>query len=149
MGTTFHTYTTNLVANLKARPGLAGVIVEDGPPSIGALQLGEWIAFLDVHGEQNWVAIGNRSKDETYTIDLMIDIMAAAGDNNQTFITNRAVAILAEIEDELKTNPSQGVASARVSSQVKTPFTVAKRADLEAGWRETMIAVGIEVLARI
>ena len=78
----------------------------------------------------------------------MIDVVAP-GTNIQTAVNARALELFYEIEDELRSNPSQGVARAMITSQVAVPFSLLKRANLDEGWRECLIAFGIQINARL
>jgi len=144
-------YTNALMASLAARAGLEGVVITDGPPEMSGLAHGEWIAFLDVSGSQEWATISRATKprNETLTLEFFIDVVAPSGANNQTGVNARAVELFQEIEDELRSNPGQGVGRAFISSQVATEFRLLKRANLEEGWRECLLTAAVEVKARL
>lgn len=139
-----------LLANLQARPGLSGVIVTDGPPTVGELVTGEWIMLGNARGGQTWKTFpvsAPTSRDETYTIDMLINVVQAVN-AAQTALTKRAFVLLKEVEDELRGNPSQGVANV-AWGEVASTIDVQKAMNPTAGWRETLLRVGIRVRARI
>lgn len=153
-------YTNALITSLRARAGLADTIITDGPPPASIMQATEWLALLDVHGEQHWSAIDSqrRPKDETFTIDGLISVISSTTDGDteiQSIVNNRAMAILAELELELRANPTQGVGPSSginpagyvIESQLKSPLTLSKRASGET--REAAFEFGVFVKARL
>lgn len=157
---TIQDFTDALIAHLRERPGLANVLISDGPPPAAYLQVGEWMMFGDVTGGQEWAAISRdrRPKDEIYTIDIYIDVVSAttASDNEvQPVVNRRAIAILAELEQELRNNPTQGVGPDTginpggyvIASEIREPLTLQKGGNDTQ--REAFFHVGVEVKARI
>lgn len=102
-------YLKALRDNLKARPGLSGVLVYGAP--IGANdRINEAIAFIDIDTVEASAALGNRSREEDYTIEGVIEVnQPGAGDDIADAARDRAVAILAEIEAEVRERPDAGV----------------------------------------
>lgn len=157
---TIQLYTDNLIANLKARPGLAQTLISDGPPPAGAAQVDEWMMFGDVDGNQKWATINavRRPRDEEYTIECIISVVSQTilnDDGVQAALNLRAMTIFAELEDELRGNPTQGVGPATginpagyvIESEILSPVRLQKRASDTA--REAGMEIGIRVKARL
>ena len=87
-----------LVTALAARTNLAGVRVNYGPalPDPGR----ESINVLGLEGEQTWAGLGQLAKEEVYTVQVMVFVIRE-GQQTQPAV-ERAYALLAEIEDELR-----------------------------------------------
>lgn len=106
----------------------------------------ECIQFFGTDGDQQWAALGNRRRRETYTITGAIFIIRlGAGQDKAKEARDRAYAILAELEDALRVAPTLGLPD-RVEVQLATnnldqgpqdngryaaiPFTLAVTAEL-------------------
>lgn len=137
---------TNL-KDIAKHPNLAGVSIVDGPPSVEVNQLGEWIMFGDVDGQQEWATLNNvsRPKNEIYTLQCWIDVVLAT-DADQSTVNRRALTLFAEVENELRTSPDQALAHV-VASAIKRPYRMSKNSTDQ--WRECWLVAGIEVKARI
>jgi hypothetical protein len=148
------TYTETLQTNLRNRTGLREVLITDGPPPISVLDAtNAWLMLGDVSGLQDFATISTRRpRDEEFSIDCLISVMTPVGGDldSQTPISRRAMAIMAEVEDELRGNPTQNVGPATgsdpagyvVSSQISGPIDLTKRANdqnREAALRFTVI----------
>lgn len=94
-----------LITRLKARPGLAGVQVTWGIPSQDLND--EWIMVGDVDGTQEAVHLGALRREEEYVLDIQVSVVRDMAADAQT-TAERAFALAAEIEDELRTDPSVG-----------------------------------------
>lgn len=122
-------------------PPLQGVRVNYGPalPDPGR----ESINLLGVEGEQAWASLGKLSKDEVYTISVLI-IVIREGQQTQEAV-ERAYTIAAEVEQLLREDVTIGN-TCRVAS-LDTPF------DLEMGASDTtrsaLLTLGVRVEARI
>lgn len=92
-------------ARLLARPGLAGVQVATGPLAEDTAL--ESIQLFRVDIDQVWAAQGGRSREETGTLTGAIWIVKPGADE-PTIKTarDRAYALLAEIESDLRADPS-------------------------------------------
>jgi hypothetical protein len=113
-----------LKALLDLRDGLAGVTVATAPT--GDPVPFESIQLFGTAGDQEWAAIGNRRRRETYTIRAGIFIKRlGAGEALAKQVRDRAYAILAELEDAIRVAPTLGLAD-RVVIQLA-------RADLDQG----------------
>lgn len=95
-----------LVAALQAALGSA-VLVTYGPP--GPNQPDDIVAVMDVRGGQVMATMGNRSREETLDIDVVISCYRGGGTEVQQTVTERAYALMASLEVYLKTtDPSIG-----------------------------------------
>jgi hypothetical protein len=158
---TIQQYTDNLVDNLKKRSGLKDTFIGDGPPPLDAMQLKEWIVLGDVNGGQKWAVVDaqRRPRDEEYTIDVLISVVSATvpGDDKlQSALNNRCMALFAELEQELRGNPTQGVGQPTgfynggfvIVSEIANPnVKLQKRGNDTA--REAAMEFGITVKARL
>lgn len=107
---------TALKAALDVRAGLAGVVVTTAPS--GEPLPYESIQWFGTNEDQSWAALGNRRRSETYTLRGGIFCQQrGGGDTVWDAVRTRAYAILAELEDELRTNPTLGLGS-RVVAQL-------------------------------
>jgi len=111
MATTTTTADSVLIALrelLSERDGLAGVTVEDAPYPLG--ELGEeWIDLYGVKAKQRWGSLGARRREEEYAIvgSLRTSVIGSLREDVRT-CRARAYAILAEIEDALRDDPTIG-----------------------------------------
>lgn len=147
---TINAFEQALQANLKARVGLNGVTVTVGPPTVGELNIGEWLMLGNSTAGQNYKTFpynAPTSKDETARIDLLINVVQAIN-NDHTALNNRAFALLAEVENELRSNPSQGVPYV-LWAEVAENMRVEKNMNSQSGWRETLIVAQIKLRSRI
>lgn len=157
---TIQLYTDALIANLKARQNLQRVLISDGPPPASWLAAEEWVMFGDVTGNQSWAVINKtrRPRNEEFTIEVIISVIANTTDGDdavQPMLNARCMEIFAELEDELRGNPTQGVGPATgidpagyvIESEISTPVTLAKRGNDHA--REASMTIGIKVKARL
>lgn len=113
-----------LKALLDPRAGLAGVTVTTAPS--GEPVPMESIQLFGTAGDQEWAAIGNRRRRESYTIRGGIFIIkGGAGSAVWDAARERAYALLAELEDAIRVMPTLGLAD-RVIVQLA-------RADLDQG----------------
>jgi hypothetical protein len=139
-----------LITNLQNRQGLFGVQILDGPPTAGQSQKGEFIMFGNTRGGQKYKLLPGKvspGREEKYTTDVYINVVQAIT-NTQNSATKRAFALMKEIEDELRNNPSQNVAQV-AWSDMATSLDVRKAQNPTQGWRETLIITGITVNARL
>jgi len=91
-----------LVALFKARPGLAGVDVHDGPPMQAGS--GDYICvghdpadpLTAVEGGQTPASLGNRAREEVYAV--LCSLATASGDTDMGARRTRAMALFAEVE---------------------------------------------------
>ena len=144
--TTIPAYVKFLVSNLKERPGLSTIDIHGGPPIASTAQKGSKLWFGDVKGEQSWVSIARsvNPKEENYTVDGVIDIIATTRDMDS--VVDAAFAILAEVEDHLRANPDQGITHV-IWSGINGPIEHYKRRSDQVA--QCVIYFGIEVKARI
>lgn len=146
MTSTIQTFSKALVAALKLRAGLKHVAIHNGPPPMSDAQWYENVWLGDVKGDQEFTAINRttRPKDETYSIDLVIDVIRNTKDTESTI--DRAFELLAEVENCLREDPRLGL-SQILYAGVGGNLELYKRAD-DIG-RQALIFTAIEVKARI
>jgi hypothetical protein len=89
--------------------------------------------------QQDWAAIGNRQRDETYALNLVIDVTTPGADCQVA--VERAFALFAVVEDVLRTTPTMGVAGV-VVGDLRQPVHIESQTD--EGW-----VVSIESAARV
>jgi hypothetical protein len=123
-----------LAALFAAAPGLSGVEVVDGPTVTGdplheALFVGydgdpdgagEAVTF-----EQTWAGLGAKAKDETFAITCAV--VAWGGDTAVREIRLRAFALLAEVENILRADPSVGLPPPTVVAMASGSLVQAQR----------------------
>jgi hypothetical protein len=105
-----------LVALFAAAPGLAGVKVLDGPVVTGSpLKDVVFVGYdgdpdedggLAVEFSQEWASIGQRARDETFTVTCAV--LAWRGSTAVRPVRVRAFALLAAVEDALRAAPDLG-----------------------------------------
>jgi len=129
-----------LITALAARAGLDGVQIGYGMPS-GALQR-EHILLGPVDGTQEYRALGTARKFDDYTVSLFISVTREG--TNQQAADERALALMAEVESELRTDPTVGgtVLTAEVSRYRLEPLA-------SDTTREARITLDIQTRARI
>lgn len=129
-----------LLTALGARAGLAGVTISYGAP-LSAPR--EFIALADISGEQEFATLGALRKNETYTLEIYCSVLREG--NQQQACTERCFELAAEIEDELRTNPTMS-GTVRVA-QLRSPFSVEEFGSDQA--RQSILSLGIEATERI
>lgn len=147
---TINAFEQALQANLKKRTGLSGVTITVGPPTAGELMVGEWLMLGNSTATQNYATFpynAPTSRDETARIELLINVVQAINADH-TVVNNRAYALLAEVENELRSNPSQGVTNV-LWAEIAPSMRVQKQMNPDAGWRETLITSQIKLRSRI
>lgn len=109
-----------LLTQLQARPALAEVLVTDGNPPAPAK---EYIALGATIFEQEWSHLGKYARNERYRQVVMISVLFA-GTDTQVQAAARAFVLYAEVEDELRDDPTLGLDNligAQVGDGVYTP----------------------------
>jgi len=114
-------FKARLLSELEARGGLTNVQITWGIPA-GQLQK-ELILLGDVDGDQVTAAFGQKRRNEDYQLSILISVLRSKGEQRKA--TERAYALAAEIETELRDDPSVG-GTVRVA-QVKGPFDLRER----------------------
>jgi hypothetical protein len=95
-----------LVALWKAAPGLAGVSVLDGPPTVDQsdadyLYVGyQFGGDAAVEMSQDFASAGARRRDETF--DVLCQVDSFTGDTDTSARRGRAFELLAAVEDSLR-----------------------------------------------
>lgn len=93
-----------LATALRARANLATVQVSYGAPLPSPAD--EFIWLADVEGEQEAAALGAQRREEIYDLLTIVNVIRAGAD--QQAVTERAFALAAEIEDELRGDGTVG-----------------------------------------
>lgn len=130
-----------LQSQLEARTGLIGVQVSYGYP--GPLPEPEYIWLGDAHGSQQLATAGNRARDERYQLTVLIKTETSGLDGAaQQTAVERAFALMAEIENELRANPSMDnvVRVARIDG----PIDLLELAGAESRGALLTVTLGIE-----
>jgi hypothetical protein len=87
---------SQLLATLRARPGLTGVLVEFGKPLDEPADRERVYIDDDVEVEREWAQTGQLRIDESYTLRVYVEVYQRG--NDQETCWNRWWEILAEIE---------------------------------------------------
>lgn len=105
---TFPAAKAHLVALLQASAGLNGVTVDYGDPG-GALQREH--VFLGGTGSdgQDWGPMGNRARDEDYTIEFLVHVKIPGGTQQEA--TERAHVLFGVIETTMRPLPDATLAA--------------------------------------
>lgn len=145
-------YLDALKAALDARSIVAtdgGVVTVTTAPSGEPVPL-ECIQLFGTNGDQQWGALGNRRRNETYTIAGGIYVQQAGyGETTAKAARDRVYALLAEVEDCLRLDPGVG-GSVRQSELLSADLTqgIASGGD-EGGARYAALAITISVKAEL
>lgn len=94
-------------------------------------------------GEQTWAAFGTRKRDETYRLEIAVQVIHPG--QSQRAATERAFALLAVIEDVLRDHPTLGLADTLVA-EIANPQL---REGPEIEGYAAVVTAGIGVRARI
>lgn len=135
---------------LEARPGLAGVQITDGYPWQPA---GDYVAIVDADPHEQRTA-GLRTaphpREEEFTLHVHISALRK-GDDDHVLVTARAYALAAELENELRNDPTIGGSLGGSNSgwAVVVGLPVHKYGPNTEGLREAVIDARIQCRARI
>lgn len=128
---------------LAGRAGLSGVRVNYGPalPDPGR----ESINILGNTGDQTWASLGRLSKDEVYTVNVLV-LVIREGQQTQPAV-ERAYDILEELENELR----EGVSSPTMDGTVRVASVASVQLEIGASdqTRSALLTIGVRVEARI
>lgn len=130
-----------LLTRLQARTGLAGVQVTYGWPS-GQVKR-ESIMLGGVTGNQEYRTVGATQRMEEYTLTTYITVIRE-GSALQQAADERALALMAEVEADLRSDPT--VNNTVLTAQL-AGFTLEPMASSET--REARLTLTIDVMARI
>jgi hypothetical protein len=130
-----------LLSRLQARPGLDGVQVTYGWPS-GAVKR-ESMMLGGANGSQEFRTIGATQRMEEYALDVYITVIRE-GQARQQNADERALALMAELEADLRDDPTVNntVLTAQLGSFDLQPMASAET-------REARLNVSVNVMARI
>jgi hypothetical protein len=137
-----------LLLQLKARTNLAAgpngqpVQVSYGYPA--PLPEVEYIWLGDAKGDQTPATIGTRARDERYVLTIVIYTQNSDPADQET-PTERAFALMSEIEQQLRTDPT--VNGTVLTGQVGGPLELIELAGSET--RGALLTLGVTCRARI
>lgn len=118
-----------LFAALLARPALADVQVSYGSPNPNPRP--EFIWLHDVDGAQEARALGRLARREDMSLEVRISVVKQGRD--QQAATERAFALLAELEDTVRTDPALDAqyagAGQILAAQITGPMLLSERAN--------------------
>lgn len=130
-----------LATQLRARAGLTGVEVRTAHP--GAKLPTEAIVMLSFDGDQRWAALGKGSREETFLIPTSIYVSKpGATETVAKACQDRVVALFAEVENQLRTDPSIN-STVRVGA-IRNPVAEQGYGDRDR-WCEVMFQVECNV----
>lgn len=128
---------------LAVRSGLSGVRVNYGPalPDPGR----ESINILGNTGDQTWASLGRLSKDEVYTVNVLI-LVIREGQQTQPAV-ERAYEILEELENQLR----ETATSPTMSGTVRVAAVSSVQLEIGASdtTRSALLTIGVRAEARI
>lgn len=130
-----------LLTRLQARQGLSGVQVTYGWPT-GAVKR-ESIMLGGVNGSQTFRTIGATQKMEEYALTVYVTVIRE-GSGNQQACDERALALMAQIEADLRADPT---VNNTVLTAELAAFDLQPMASAET--REARLTLTINVMARI
>lgn len=130
-----------LLALLAARANLSGVQVVWGAPLPNPGR--EFIALAGTEGEQQTAAIGRLRREEEYRLTIYCSTLREG--QNQQACTERAFALVAEVEDAVRADPSIG--GVVRTALVDGPFTLEEGAT--DSHRTALVTISLLCTARI
>lgn len=132
-----------LKTRLEARAALAGVEVHVA--SMGENIGPEAITCYGVEGTQDWAALGQERKKDGFTVHATIEIVkAGAGDAVAKTARDRAEAILAEVEAEMK-NAFTTVAGSQITALNLSKIDLHQGANPTGRWALISFAIDVEI----
>lgn len=132
---------------LLNRPGLAGVSITEGPAEPSVMAREELIQILDAVGDQHVHALNKTTqpRQEEYDLSVVISVVGETR-SDQATLRARAFALLAEITQQLRSDPSLGLAG-QVYAAIVGHIAYTARANDSS--RESAIDFNISVVARL
>jgi hypothetical protein len=136
-----------LVQRLEARPGLSGIEVNRAPMGTDAAK--ESITFFGVEGNQEHAALGDGAKRDAFNVEAAIFIVkAGSGNAVAKEAADRAEALMAEVEDEVRSYFATGkVDGHQITSANLTDIRLDQGANPDG--RVAVLSFLIEVVVRI
>ena len=132
-----------LLTALEGRAGLDGVQKSWGVPR-GDFQK-EMVLLLDVDGSQTSAARGQHRREEEYDLRVFISVKRTRGEAQ--LATERAYALAAEIEAEVRANPT--MTSTVRNARIEGRFQLFQNTPPEGDWTEAVLNVTIRANERI
>jgi hypothetical protein len=142
---TVPTYKANLVAALTGAswPGGDPQVCYGDPQTRSREDVIVGDTAQEGNDDQVWAAIGNRQRDESYALNLLVDVVTP-GATCQAAV-ERAFELFAVIEDVVRATPAMGVSGVTVSD-LRQPVHIESQTD--EGW-VCQIESAVRVQARI
>ena len=122
-------YVTAFRDALRARPGLVGVQIMSAPIDKAIIEL-EAITVVDVDAEEEERTMGNptQGRDETYFLEGVLQVLASGeGEDAAVEARDRAAAIFAEVETEIRENPDMGLNATQGGHYIRRAGITRKR----------------------
>ncbi len=80
----------------------------------------EWMWLADVEFDQQWATLGKKSRDETFSMQVLVYVEQPGNVSNQQAATERAYALMAVVETYLRGDPTvNGVLGQPGEAEVK------------------------------
>jgi hypothetical protein len=130
-----------LVTSLSARAGLSGVQVVYGAPLPNPGR--EFVSIGGTRGQQSTAALGRYAREEEY--HLTVHVSALREGQDQQSCTERAFALAAEVEAQVRADPSVG--GVVRTAVIDGPFTLEEGAT--DAHRTALVTLSILCTARI
>jgi hypothetical protein len=147
-GSVVHDYRVALKAALAARPALSGVRVSYGPPL--PRTPGEFIWLADAEeAPQVARALGRMKRREDAIVKVVVSVQRTGTD--QEAVAARAYALLAEVENAIREDPSLDAHYTGAGELIHSQFAGLEEDRLLAddNKRECLIIANVSVAARI
>ncbi|MGE4338200.1 MAG: hypothetical protein AB7E55_19810 [Pigmentiphaga sp.] len=131
-----------LRSQLLAREGLAGVEVFTGP--MGEDTPREAIVLFGTDASQEWGAIGNRRRDESYTVEAATWVKRpGAGEAAIKEARDRAFELIGEVENQLRTDPK---ANGTILKGAVSGMVLLQGIDMDGRWAQVAFTIACDAL---
>lgn len=137
-----------LVDTLSARPALSGLVTYGVPRELPAK---EWVAVTNVEGSQRAISVGRGGasrRGEDFRILVVVTVTGSAFDDPRT-TTERAFALVAEIDDALRDDPELGLTSSQALVVAEVVKTDLSESIGDGTSRQSVVTVFVQCTTRI
>ena len=142
-------YLTAFRDNLRLRAGLSGVQVMSAPVAAENVEL-EVITFIDVDTDEESATLGNSGREEAYICEGIIQVLEPGeGEDDAVVARDRAAALMAEVENEVRTSPDAGLNGAEQVVRMSAITRKRLRQAIQADYRRVVIEFDLTVTTRI
>ncbi len=138
-----------LVDRLNARAELSGKVTWGVPRETPRM---EWIVVGEVEGDQSAVSVGRSSqsrREERYRVLVVVSVIRSNVEHPRT-VAERAYALAAEVEDEVRQNPTLGLDPGTdglyLAQVTKTDLTESVG---DGSQRQAVVTLHVSCMARI